>query len=528
MATLAKGLRGIFPVDQDDMVDKATLSQYSRPGLVPLDRNQVLWMGRHIVPMVEELKARQMTIRDLPPTALQDAELIGARALLLVSTGKRLSTELTWLRQNAPRIINHGLYPYVIASNAKSFDRFNELFQELNFVSKQREIVPLTYTLKYGQPNPEEVANTIVQWASGPKWNRAVKIKGEHLKAEEIAFFRRAFSDCTSIELRKLGGGFSGNTFYVSAVINEPFIRRPLPFFAKIDAIDKILKERQNYINYVHPSVPFNLRPNLDPARCIFGYRRGMLVGNFVENAEDFLTVAKRDISRSVLSSLFDRALRGWRGQAYESTSGIIKDNVARHLSQVLRWEVPNAGRVRLAHRLSAKSSFKELQHRLFALPEKNFRVALSHGDLYANNIQVLGAEAVLIDFASVTLQTSLMADPAYLELTLVFQDYGAQDDPHEWKRFVDAAYKPENFIAAPAAAVEPRPREWLWNVVRQIRLFALGCQSSPREYQAAIAFMLLRESAWNPPDDTSKQRHRRAYAYVIAERLMKNLEKSI
>jgi hypothetical protein len=510
------------------MAEKPKWSQYPRPGLVPLDRNQVLWMGRHILRMVKELKARQMTIRDLPAVPLQDADLIGGRALLLVSSRKRLSAELTWLRQNAARITNHGLYPYVLASDTKSFDRFNELFQELNFISKQREIVPLTYTLKYGQPIPEEVANTLVQWPSGPKWNPALKIKGEHLKPEEIVFFRRAFGDCTSIELRKLGGGFSGNTFYVSAVINEPFIRRPLPFFAKIDTIDKILKERQNYLNYVHPSIPFNLRPNVDPTRCIFGYRRGMLVGNFVENAEDFLAVAKRDVSRSVLSSLFDRALRGWRGQAYESTSGMINGNVAKHLSQVLRWEVPKAARVRLAHRLGAKSSFKELRRRLFALPEKSFRVALSHGDLYANNIQVLGTEAVLIDFASVTLQTSLMADPAYLELTLVFKDYGVQDDPRDWKRFVDAAYEAHNFIAAPAAAIDPRPREWLWNVVRQIRLIALGCQSSLREYQTAIAFMLLRESAWNPPNDTRKQRHRRAYAYVIAERLVRDLEKNI
>ena len=476
-------------------------------------------------PIVEELQARQMAIRDLPATPVKNADLIGARAVVIASSTKRLSVELGWLRQNVQSLINHGLYPYVIATNPKSFASFNRVFQKLKFVSTHCEIVPLTYTLKSGQPTPSEVANTIMQWSTGPKWNGTVKIVGEILTTEETVFFQRAFSDCTSIELRRLAGGFSGAAFYVSAVISEAFIKRPLPFFAKIDNIFKILKERQNYLDYVHPSVPFNLRPSLDPARCIFGYERGMLVGNFVENAEDFLAVAKRDISRSVLSSLFDRALRGWRGQAYQSTSGIIRGNVAKHLSQVLRWEVPKTSRVRLAHRLGAKSSFKGLQARLFTLPENNFRVALSHGDLYANNIQVLGSEAVLIDFASVTLQTSLMADPAYLELTLVFKDYGAQDDSVEWQRFVDAVYSPENFAAAPAAAIDPRPREWLWNVVRQIRLFALGCQSSQREYQTAIAFMLLRESAWNPPSDTRKQRQRRAYAYVIAERLVKDLE---
>lgn len=509
------------------MAPTQILTRYPRPGLVPLERNQVLWMGRHLVPIVEELEARQMTVRDLPAAAaVEDADLIGGRSVLLVSSKKRLSLQLQWLRRNLSRLINHGLYPYVIATNGKSFESFNRVFQELNFVSKQGELVPLPYTLKRGQPSAEEVANTIMQWLSGPKWNRAVKIEGEHLTAEETQFFRRAFGDCTSIELRRLSGGFSGSVFYVSAVITEAFIRRPLPFFAKIDSIEKILKERQNYLDYVHPSIPFNLRPNLDPMRCIFGYRRGMLVGNFVENSEDFLDVARRDVSRSVLSSLFDRALRGWRGQAYQSTSGKIKDNVAKHLSRILRWEVPKVARVRLARQLGARSSFKSLQSRLFALPEKNFRVALSHGDLYANNIQVLGTEAVLIDFASVNLQTSLMADPAYLELTLVFKDYGAQDDEIEWKRFVDAAYNPENFMAAPAAAIDPRPREWLWNVVRQIRLLALGCQSSPGEYQTAIAFMLLRESAWNPRNETSKQRRRRAYAFVIAERLVKNLEK--
>ena len=501
---------------------------FSRPGLVPLERNQVLWIGRHVRRIVEELQARQMEIRDLPARPIQDADLIGGRAVLVTSSKSRLSFELRWLRRNAQLLINHGLYPYVIATDPKGFGRFSELFQELNFVSKQREIVPLAYTLKSSLPTPDEVANTIMQWPTGPKWNGTLKIVGEDLTAEETIFFQRAFGNCSSIELRRLGGGFSGSTFYVSAVISEAFIRRPLPFFAKIDNIFKILKERQNYLDYVHPSIPFNLRPNLDPTRCIFGYQRGMLVGNFVENAEDFLEVAKRDVCRSVLSSLFDQALRGWRGQAYQSTSGLIKGNVAKHLSEVLPSEVPRAARVRLAHQLGAKSSFKALQARLFSLPEKEFRVALSHGDLYANNIQVRGAEAVLIDFASVTLQTSLMADPAYLELTLVFKDYGTHDDAVEWQRFVDAVYDPEHFIAAPAAAIDPRPREWLWNVVRQIRLFALGCQSSAREYQRAIAFMLLRESAWNPPSDTRKQRHRRAYAYVVAERLVKNLEEVI
>jgi len=159
-------------------------------------------------------------------------------------------------------------------------------------------------------------------------------------------------------------------------------------------------------------------------------------------------------------------------------------------------------------------------------VPGFRHEVAPMHGDLHAENIQVRGTDAILIDFARVRRRGPLVADPACLEASLVFGVWGEQgkDKNAGWHELVDRLYSLENLRRPPPPAIEPLPREWLWNAVRQIRLIAFGAQLDFREYRLALAICLLREARFSLPASAVAEEARKAYAYVIAERLVRDL----
>ena len=50
----------------------------------------------------------------------------------------------------------------------------------------------------------------------------------------------------------------------------------------------------------------------------------------------------------------------------------------------------------------AAVRPFDELDAMLVALPAIRYRYGTTHGDLHGNNVRIAGADAILIDFASV------------------------------------------------------------------------------------------------------------------------------
>src|SRR5205809_1101738 len=82
------------------------------------------------------------------------------------------------------------------------------------------------------------------------------------------------------------------------------------------DDAANIQEEWDNYREFVTNFIPFRLRPNLDENRCILGAKKGILVGDFVDESESLWDAARHGKARSVFYSLFDRTLGGWRSEA--------------------------------------------------------------------------------------------------------------------------------------------------------------------------------------------------------------------
>jgi hypothetical protein len=131
--------------------------------------------------------------------------------------------------------------------------------------------------------------------------------------------------------------------------------------------------------------------------------------------------------------------------------------------------------------------------------------------------------DSILIDFGS-TQSGPLVADPASLEVALAFYVGGEDDDDQGWIEIMNTLYSRDFLDGVPPPAREPRPREWLWNIVRQIRQIALGDQQSDLEYRTALILYLLRHSTFE--SESEKEEKRRAYAYVIAERIASEMAK--
>lgn len=293
---------------------------------------------------------------------------------------------------------------------------------------------------------------------------------------------------------------------------------RPLPFFAKVDVRDKIRQEMENYENYVSHFIPFNLRPNLDRSRCLIGRTLGLMVGNFVERAEPLIVVARRNHAQTPLYNLFDNTLRGWKLQS-EVTRGKLAARIPGPFAAMRMMRIPR--RWRDARQLGAKAEPVEIERQLADLPECYHRSGPIHGDLHGHNVMVSGLDSILIDFAH-TINGPLAADPASLDVDLAFDGDGSTD--RSWKNNLAALYSWEALERVPNCS--SRPHDWLWAAVRQIRILALAEQASAWEYATAVAAYLLRRSMYPGCDAFDNQK--RAFAYVLAERLIANIRKKL
>jgi hypothetical protein len=338
-------------------------------------------------------------------------------------------------------------------------------------------------------------------------------------------FFKRAFWDCRSVQIKSMDDGLSAtNACSVQAVFKNSLAGpRPLPFFAKIDDVEKINKELDHYKQYVFHFIPFNLRPNIDSYRCIRGHKKGILVGNFVEQSESLWDALRRGNAPTIIYSLFDNALRSWRMQAVEK-----EDNLLKCIGDVEVFDPSRVSSVRLkrARTNGATREPHELHGLLARLPKQKYLDGPIHGDLHAKNVMVRGGDAILIDFA-LTRSGPLVADPASLEVGLAFEVTDKDDDDPGWKELMDTLYSTEWLGKPLPPAREPRPREWLWNAIRQIRLFALSEKTSAYEYSTVVAMCLLRRSMYPGKLGSDSDDFRKAYAYVLAEKIIVDIAKN-
>jgi hypothetical protein len=305
---------------------------------------------------------------------------------------------------------------------------------------------------------------------------------------------------------------------------------RPLPFFAKFGARANIERERGHYRDYADLYIPFHLRPNLDNSRCLPGFDRGLLVGNFVERARPLWSAVEDGEASAAIHGLFDVTLAGWWAQGFFPDVGRKKGAVACALTdKIFDHRKVKEQHLEVAGKLGLTLHPKELWERLLGLSQCYYQAPM-HGDLHPDNIFVRGSDAILIDLGSAQ-QGPLSGDPACLETFLAFEtrpgEEGSEFD--QWRNDIDKLFSPEAFRQIPPPLDGPSVWAARWNAARKVRVLAMPTHACDTEYRAAVAVYLLRRGTFDADNTVAAELDglRRAYAMVAAEHLIFDIEKA-
>ena len=344
----------------------------------------------------------------------------------------------------------------------------------------------------------------------------------DDFKSDHRLMLRRSFHDCTEVHISTLKGGKSGIPVYIAHATKAE--GRPLPFFVKVGSRNEIIREWLNYNELVRPFIPFHLAPHLVPERCALGAHTGIIVGDFIEDAESLAECARRGRAITSISSLFDRTLRGWHrkpgrrsGKLYSVLRNLILDRKNNFEPRYLN-----------AQKLGAKFTLDELNAKLQQRDTELQLWSHIHGDLHADNVHVRGGEAILIDFLAGRKEGLLLGDHAALEVSLAIRvpraDINNKFSNEEWARVVRPLYTLDTLRTLPSFPDPTEPYSWLAACIRQIRLYALPMQRSKNQYAHILAYYLLRAAIKDPmPKVSADEDFRRTMAYCLAEDLILN-----
>jgi hypothetical protein len=487
-------------------------------------RQLVLWFGP--APSDEARQAfleRDLGVVEVDLDGLTDDLLIGACGVVYNVTGRSLGDMRLATEKTLGRTADHGLRAYVVAANDTIQGYMPDLLDPL-------EVCPAP-VCKTAPPS-YRIAETLARHNPGRPRSTTLALAPceivNELATVDRLLLERAFSDCVRLDLERLPGGRTAEVLMVYATFRDSVVGpRPLPFFAKLGARDKIAREIDLYDQFATHFIPFHLRPNLDATRCLLGTARGILVGNFVERSESLSDLARRGRAGAAIQGLFDVTLAGWRTQAYAETAVPISGPIAGAMKGLFDYKRTAKAHRTYANAFGIEVTPQELWEGLIGLSDQVHRRAPMHGDLHGDNVRVRNGDAILIDLASIE-HGPLAADPASLEVSLVFEPQGTNLDPAieaNWRSAVDTLYAPAAFEALPRPRFETESDAAMWNSVRQVRRIALTDQACSNEYATAAAVYLLRRTMYD--GDTSVDSERRGYAYVTAARLIEYLVKS-
>jgi hypothetical protein len=512
--------------------------------IMTVERRQVLWIGpRPRKNVVAEFERRHLSIKE-PKDTVSDRDFAVSCAVIFCFDEKNKGHSIGQVKQYAAKAANHGAFVIIHAhdeAEIKTLQAHMLKFPEVNarFPDFPR---PIKY---FSVDRPAyELAELAARHPTGPAYNPDLDIKGTPpAKESDVFLLKRAFSDCRTITVEPLTKGFSGaRVLAVFAEFPEGEVAPyPLPYFAKIDTCQHILKEYEAYDRFVTRFVPFSQRPNCEPKRCLLGLDDGILVGDFVDDSVSLAEIIQPNGARAIMHSLFDDALRGWRQQAY-------RRNERMPLSDI-RERILDPRRIKAAHLATAKTFGSSLEasditRLLDDSAQHSYRRGPMHGDLNTQNIRVRHGEAVLIDFYKSDIGP-LAADLASLEVAICFSleadtqwdeikhgSYLQSDRFIEWRRHIDSlfVFKPGEFGMVPPLQEQPCVHDWMWSACRQLRLMAHYLEPSEDAYACLLAAYLLRMAMF--PDDDNKIEVSspdaivRGYAYYSAERILSAMKR--
>jgi hypothetical protein len=482
-------------------------------------RSKVLWFGNQPGRDVErELGNRHL--RHLPlDVAPAAADLSGARGAVFSFDGCNTAGLSSLAIELVAPLVDHGLRVELIATDDAVLGRAQAA---LRGIPRMRSVQART------APESHEVPERLARHDPGPQPNTRLDIQmasnREPIRDQDRPLFQRAFHDCRKIVLSELSGGRSrARVFSVHATLDNSVAGAwPQPLFVKLDGVEKVIKEDDNYHVYA-PFVPFGLRPSIRGR--VLGSARGLLIGDFADRSESLWDLVRRNLASSAISSLFEITLGGWRAQAYAIDEA--KGSVAKALEHA-RFCAPSrikTSYLEYAKTRGVRATPDQLWTALCSL-DQTYRVAPMHGDLHGENVRVRNGNAILIDFASVA-PGPLTADLAALESWFAFElppEERGEDYQNElWRSVIDRLYTPATFLHPPEPSDPTSPYCWLISTVRQIRHLGIAVQSCPTEYQTAVAVSLLRRCMWD--NGCAADKFRRAHGYVIAAGLTTDLK---
>ena len=345
------------------------------------------------------------------------------------------------------------------------------------------------------------------------------------LDPESTLLLQRAFSDCDEVHLRRMQDGLSGvSVFRAYAKLTSGLEGRwPALYFVKLGARSAIGREYFNYRAHALQYIPFNLAPRLSLERCGLGARQGIIVGDFVDQAEALRDAACAGRSMHALGTLFSRTLAAWRHDAKRDDTRSIGQALDEFLPETLR--IPRERVALMLRHFSAKPNLPEMRRLLAQCGAKPVLVGTIHGDLNPSNVLVRLSDAILIDFEKLREGRPLVYDAASVEAGLLVDGFALDKKRQlkKWLRSIEPLYDSHELFEWHTPCHPKDGSSWFYDCVRQIRLQARPLELAPGQYAAALAVALIRKSC-NEHIFKDRRDSLRAAAYVLGERVLRLL----
>ncbi|OIQ80712.1 hypothetical protein GALL_375260 [mine drainage metagenome] len=503
-------------------------------------RLSVAWLNAEPpVDAKRAFEARGFSVEKCTDESLQKPEyLAGLAAVVLTQNEAKLRAIEDDIQTHAAQVLNYGCQIVAVPAPNRLKGLRHSIGKTALASVASSKVLPLPYIQICDESFPWEIiANSIHKHPQGRAPNRQLKIDIEPENGKKPAtlsptreiLLQRAFGDCEKVHLKRLSGGLSGAAVFIAyPTLKTAYIhgRQPLPYFVKIDDRGKVLKEYKNYRERVDPHIPFHLGPHLIDDRCFLGASEGMIVGDYVEESESLVDCAKAGRAGPAIACLFNRTLHGWHRDARE------KDGVPTKYP-TFPDDIPAGRRIR-AKALGSKTILKDLRDAFEGGESEQIMVGPIHGDLNANNVRVRGIDAIVIDFFAQRDDGDVVYDAANLEASLLVDGFAnnrlghraSLNDIKACLKLVGPIY--ENFLSnlVPPHPSPENPACWFYECVRQIRRYARQMECQSGQYAIALSRALLKKSCKDAPLDApfcEHEEYRRAAAYVIAERIIKN-----
>lgn len=483
------------------------------------DRQNLLWLGGDVPDALTNEVSRRGRLNILQVTEAELAAMAPAARGLVIEFNDDQELFLARVRRARELVLNQGLGIGLVLREGADRD----LFVRLTDLKRVRED-PLDRVRVFYLEWPRLVDWLTLDHNPGPGANEGVRVNYVNLDPDSLdpeipILVKRAFHDCSEINVMDPSGGHSGATVLIVS-FQRPGSgppNRTLPFVGKVDLINRIRQEEDNFTRIVRNSDLVNYSPGVVPERSAYGARLGIFVQNFVPNGITFKVALQTGKVSQLIASVFDGALEAWRLCAQELEAPLqnwfIENKVLRR-SDALE-EAAEESRNLYGSEVNVDGLINSVEA---VRPIGHLRCQI-HGDLHAGNIFVTAGttDVVLIDFYK-TVVGPAVADPACLEVDLAF-------NPR-----VNEAFDPEFLLSlynyplgTPPIAVHTRAHAWLWGSIRAIRLLGCAHEVGCHAYILAIIVYLMRFASYaDYPLD------RRALAFFIAQRLMYHLHQDL